>query len=54
MSELKKTKKMKVIALYEQTPKQFEPDPNPQNILFFYPKKPKKNNLKLDKFKNKI
>ena len=30
MSELKETKKMKIIALYEQTPKQFEPDPNPQ------------------------
>ena len=30
MSELKETKKMKVIALYEWTPKQFEPDPNPQ------------------------
>ena len=24
---------MKIIALYEYTPKQFEPDPNPQNIL---------------------
>ena len=33
MSELKETKKMKIIALYEYTPKQFEPDPNPQNIL---------------------
>ena len=33
ISELKETKKMKIIALYEYTPKQFEPDPNPQNIL---------------------
>ena len=38
MSELKETKKIKVVvALNEQTPKQFEPDPNPQNS----PKKPK-------------
>ena len=43
MSELKETKKMKIIALYEQTPKQFEPDPNPQNSLFLCPKKPKRN-----------
>ena len=27
MSELKETTKMKIIALYEKTPKQFEPDP---------------------------
>ena len=32
---------MKIIALYEQTPKQFEPDPNPQNSLFL-PQKAKK------------
>ena len=35
MSKLKETKKLKIIALYEETPKQFEPDPNPQNSLFF-------------------
>ena len=29
MSELKETKKIKVVALYEQTPQQIEPDPNP-------------------------
>ena len=29
MSELKETKKMKIIALNEYTPKQFEPDPKP-------------------------
>ena len=46
-------KKIKVIALYEQPPKQIEPDPNPRNSLFFGPKKPKKNNLKLDKLKSK-
>ena len=28
-SELKETKKIKVDALYEQTPKQFEPDSDP-------------------------
>ena len=43
MPELKETKKMKIIALYEQTPKQSEPDPNPQNSRFFAPKKLKKN-----------
>ena len=42
MPELKETKKMKIIALYEQTPKQSEPDPNPQNSRFFAPKKLKK------------
>ena len=51
-SELKETKKIKVVALYEQTPTQFEPDPNPQNNLFFLPKNIKIT-LKLDKFKNK-
>ena len=45
MSELKEKKKMKVMSLYEYTPKQFEPDPNPQNSLLFYPKKPKKKPL---------
>ena len=38
MLELKETKKMKIIALYEWTTKQFEPDPNPPNSLFFAPK----------------
>ena len=32
-------KKMKIIALYEQTQKQFEPEPNPQNSLLFGPKR---------------
>ena len=45
MSELKETKKMKIIVLYEQTPKQFEPDLNPENSLL----SPKK----LDKGKSK-
>ena len=31
MPELKVTKKMKIIALYEWTTKQFEPDPNHKN-----------------------
>ena len=50
MSELKETKKIKVVALYEQTQKQFEHDPNPPNSLFFAPKS-QKINLKLDKSK---
>ena len=54
MSELKETKKMKIIALYEQTLKQFEPDPNPPNNLFFAPKKLKKIALKLDEIKSNI
>ena len=33
MPEWKETKKIKVVALYEQTPKQVEPDPNPKNSL---------------------
>ena len=37
MSELKGTKKIKVVALYDYTPKQVEPDPNPKNSLFFLP-----------------
>ena len=41
LSELKETKKMKIIALYDQTPKQFEPDPIPKNSLFVCPKKQK-------------
>ena len=36
------TKKIKVVAVYEYIPKQFEPDPNPQNSLFFYSKSQKK------------
>ena len=47
MSELKKKKKMKISALYELTPKQFEPDHNPQNSLYLCPKKPKRNQIKL-------
>ena len=40
MSELKETKK-KSFALFEQTKKQFEPDPKPKNSLFL-PHKAKK------------
>ena len=40
LSELTETK-ITDVALYEQTPKQFEPDPNPQNSLL-EPKKVKK------------
>ena len=32
-------KKIKVVALYELTPKQVEPYPNPKNSLFLAPKK---------------
>ena len=39
-SELNETKKIKVVALYELTPKQFEPDHNPQ-IAYFLPQNPK-------------
>ena len=49
MLEWKETKKIKVVALYEQTPKQVEPDPNPKNSLFC-PKSPKN----LDKIKARI
>ena len=49
MSELKETKK-KVFAQYEQTSKQFEPDPNPKNTVFA-PKKPKKRPLNQMKLK---
>ena len=42
MSELEE-KQIKVVALYEQTPKQFKHDLNPQNSLFLPPKKPKNN-----------
>ena len=48
MSELKETKK-KSFVLFEQTKKQFEPDPNPKNSLFLQ----QKINLKLDKTKSK-
>ena len=44
---------MKFFALYEQTPKQFVPDPNPQNSLFSVPKKAKTITHKLDKIKSK-
>ena len=49
MSELNETKKIKVVALYELTPKQIEPDPKPQKSLFLH----QKINLKLDKTKSK-
>ena len=52
MSELKETKKIKVFALYEQTKKQFEPDPNPKNSLFFA-QESQKFTHKLDKIKSK-
>ena len=51
MSEMKETKKTKVVALYEQTPKQVGPNPNPKNSLFFAPKSQKKSTLELDKAK---
>ena len=47
MSELKETKKIKFVALYEWTPKQFEPDltQNPKKIpldyIFCYMSRPK-------------
>ena len=47
MSKLKEAKKTKVVALYKQIPKQFEPDPNPQNSLFL-PQKRQKKTPKLD------
>ena len=53
MSELREKKKMKVIVLYEYTPKQFEPDPNPQNSILFKPQKAKKETFKLDGIKSK-
>ena len=42
MSELKDTQKIKFVALYEVTPKQYEPEPNPQNSLFLPQKAEKK------------
>ena len=53
MSELKETKKIKVFALYEQTKKQFEHDPNPKTSLFFAPQSQKKITHELDKIKSK-
>ena len=49
MSELKETKKMKIIALYEYIPKQFEPDQNLKISYSFSLKSQKKITLKLDK-----
>ena len=51
MSELKETKKIKVFALYEQTKKQFEPDPNPKNSLFLAQQSQKK--LPINQIKSK-
>ena len=53
MSELKEIKKVKVVALYEQTPKPFEPDPNPQKSFFFATKKHEKS-FELKKLKTRI
>ena len=41
MSELKETKKMKVIQLHEQSPKQLLNLTLPQNLAHWGPKKPK-------------
>ena len=41
MPEMKETKKRKDVALYEQAPKQFEPDPSPRNSLIFCTKSKK-------------
>ena len=38
MSKLKEAKKTKVVALYTQIPKQFDPDPNHQNSQQMTPK----------------
>ena len=51
MSELNETKKIKVVGLYELTPKQFEPDLNPQNSLFFTKKAKKKLPVRAPKIK---
>ena len=53
MSELTETKKVKVVALYEQTPKQFETDPKPYNSLF-WPHKSQKRHINQIRFKAKI
>ena len=54
MSELKETKKKKFFALYEQTKKQFEPDPNSKNSLFFAPQSQEKLPINQIKLKAKI
>ena len=54
MSELKERKKIKVVSLFEQTPKQVEPDPNPKNSLFLAPKSQKELRLKQIKLKARI
>ena len=54
MSELKETKKIKFVALYEQIPIKLEPDPNPKNSLFFVPKSRKKLPLNQIKLKARI
>ena len=54
MSELKEIKKIKVVALYEETQKQFEHDPNTQNSLFeprkvkYCPKTNSKSNVRIE------
>ena len=53
MSELKGKKEIKVVPLYEQIQKQFVPDLNPQNSLF-WPQKSQKTTLKIGQIKNKI
>ena len=56
MSELKDTQKIKVVALYEQTPKQVEPELIPTiKIAYFWPQKVKKKlPIKQIKFKARI
>ena len=44
---------MKVVKLHEWTPKQFEPDPNPQNSILFKPQKAKNETFGLDGIKSK-
>ena len=53
ISELKETKKTKVVTLYKLTPKQFEPQPNPQNSLYLPQKSLKKTTFELDKITSK-
>ena len=54
MSKLKEAKKTKVVPQYKLIPKQFEPDPDPQNSLILPPKKPKKRSLNYMKSKARI
>ena len=54
MSELKETKKIKVFPLYEQTTKQFEPEPNSKNCQFFVQQSQKKLPINQIKLKAKI